>query len=333
MRDITLEKRTVQAHLEALVAGAAALDVFAPDAHAEVSYPWGSRVGAADVASVFDDIRAAMPDMEWRPEILIGGENHPDTRAAFARVSPLVGTWGHLQGTFAAPLFGIPTTGRTAHLRMAQVHHLDASGRIAQSWIMPDLLDLMDQAGLWPLPPMAGAHGMWPGPKGGQGVRLNATDPVAGAVAMDRVLDMHNALNTHLGADVSTLGMSEWADPFMYYASAGIGMCRGTEGFRAHHQVPFRVAFADRHSRGHFVRIGDGDFALTGGRLYATQTGPYLGHAATRRQVHLDVMDFYRFDADGLIAENWLPFDILGLMHQIGADLLPEPPEGARMPR
>jgi predicted ester cyclase len=93
-------------------------------------------------------------------------------------------------------------------------------------------------------------------------------------------------------------------------------------GFRTHHQVPFRAAFPDRVSRGHFVRIGDGPYALTGGRLYATHQGEYLGSGPTNRPVQIDVMDSYRFDEQGLIAENWLPFDILGLMKQIGVDLL-----------
>jgi len=117
--------------------------------------------------------------------------------------------------------------------------------------------------------------------------------------------------------------MQHWAPQFMYYAAAGIGICRGVDGFRRHHQIPFRAAVPDRQSRGHFVRIADGRFALTGGRLYATHTGPYLGIEATGRQVGLDVMDFYHFDEAGLIAENWLPFDILGMAHQMGVDLLP----------
>ena len=187
---------------------------------------------------------------------------------------------------------------------------------------MPDLLDLMDQAGVWPLPPMRGAHGPWLAPKGGGGVRLGATDVDGGAASLRRVLDMHHGLNTNPTLNLATLDMEHWAENFMYYVGAGIGTCRGTSGFRAHHQLPFRSAFPDRHSRGHFVRIGDGNLALTGGRLYATHQGAYLGSGPTNRAVNIDVMDFYRFDDDGKIAENWLPIDTLGLLHQMGVDLL-----------
>ena len=34
------------------------------------------------------------------------------------------------------------------------------------------------------------------------------------------------------------------------------------------------------------------------------------------------VMDFYRFDAEGKIAENWLPNDTIGLMGQMGVDVM-----------
>ncbi|MEQ8365948.1 MAG: ester cyclase [Roseicyclus sp.] len=322
MRDVAGQKRAVAAHLAALADGADPATIFAPDAVAEIAHPWGRCEGPAAIGAFYADLRAGLPDMEWRPEILIGGENHPDERSSVQRYSPLVGAWGHLQGTFRRPILGIPPTDGAVHLRISQVHHLNEAGQIRRSWILPDLLDLMDQAQVYPLPPMTGARGMWPGPKGGRGVRLHETDAQAGDAAMGRVLDMHHALNTHPGQDVRTLTMHHWTPDFMYYAAGGIGICRAVEGFRRDHQVPFRVAFPDRSSHGHFVRIGDGRFALTGGRLYATHRGEYLGIPATGRSVHLDVMDFYHFDEAGLITENWLPFDILGMAHQMGVDLL-----------
>jgi predicted ester cyclase len=322
MRDITAEKRRVAVLLERLADGAPAREVFASDAVAQVSHPWGICTGPDEIGAVYSAIKTALPDHERRADILIGGENLPDARAGFDRVSPLVGWLGHLQGHFRAPLLGIPATDHIIYLRLAEVHHLNADGMIARSWIMPDLLDLMYQAEVWPLPRMFGVPTMWPGPRGGAGVRLDGTDAVQGASSMARVLEMHAAFNGHPGNDVSSLTMAQWAPNFMYYAAAGIGTMRGVDGFRKHHQVPFRTGFPVKESRGHFVRIGDGPFALTGGRLYAEHSGEYLGAAPTGRQLHLDVMDFYRIDETGLIAENWLPFDILGLMQQMGVDLL-----------
>ncbi len=322
---MTLEqdKARVSAHLQALARGAPVTDIFAPDALAQIAHPYGPSQGPAAVARLYTDLTRALPDAEWRAEIFIAGENHPDTRTTEQRFSPLVGSFGHWQGTFTEPLLGIEPTGGVVHLRINEVHHLAPDGRILRSWILPDFLDLMHQAGQYPLPPMNGAAGMWPGPRGGGGARMGQVDAAGGNASMAQVLDMHSALNTHVGADVGGLTMKHWRPDFMYYAAAGIGMCRGVEGFRRNHQIPFRKAVPDRHSKGHFVRIADGSFALTGGRLYATHTGPYLGIEATGRQVHMDVMDFYHFDEAGLIAENWLPFDIALMAHQMGVDLFP----------
>lgn len=323
MRDLATDKARIWTHLQGLSQGGHVDRAFAAGAVAEIAHPYGTRVGHAQIAEFYADLCRALPDAEWRPEVFIAGDNHPDTRTDALRYSPQVGSFGHWQGTFTQPLLGIEPTGGVVHLRICEVHHLNDAGQIARSWILPDLLDLMDQAGQFPLPPMLGARGMWPGPKGGQGVRMGEVDVEGGNRSMAQVLDMHNALNTHVGADVSGLTMAHWDPNFMYYAAAGIGICRGVDGFRRHHQIPFREAVPDRHSKGHFVRIADGRFALTGGRLYATHTGAYFGIPATGRKVTMDVMDFYHFDEDGLITENWLPFDILSLAHQMGVDLLP----------
>lgn len=321
MWDLVEDKARAWAHLSDLAQGGPVAATFAPDAVAEIAHPYGTCTGPA-IAQFYADLCHAMPDAEWRPEIFIAGENRPDTRTDMQRFSPLVGSYGHWQGTFTRPLLGIKPTGGVVHLRMCEVHHLNDAGQIARSWILPDVLDLMDQAGVFPLPKMNGAHGMWPGPKGGGGVRMGAVDAARGDASMARVLDMHNALITHKGSDVSGLTMAHWDPNFMYYAAAGIGICRGVEGFRKNHQIPFREGLQSSTSKGHFVRIADGNLVLTGGRLYATHDGPFVGIPATGRKIYLDVMDFYHFNEAGLITENWLPFDILGLAHQMGVDLL-----------
>ena len=320
MVELAAEKATVWAHLEALCAGTPPTEVFAPDAVAQVAYPYGILTTPEQIARFYTDLRRALPDATWRAEIFLGGENLPDERMDAPRQTPLVASFGHWQGTFTQPLLGIAPTGGVVHLRLCEVHHLNAAGQIAQSWILPDFLDLMDQAGQYPFAPITGARGLWPGPQHGFGVRMGAADARGGEASMARVLDMHQALG--VGADLSNVPMHHWHPNFMYYAAGGIGMCRGVAGFRMHHQAPFRSAFPDRHSKGHFVRIADGRFALTGGRLYATHSAPYLGIPATGRAVHMDVMDFYHFDESGLILENWLPFDVLGLAHQLGHDVL-----------
>ncbi|MEM7489808.1 MAG: ester cyclase [Pseudomonadota bacterium] len=300
--------------LSGLVRGA---DVLAPDAVAEISAPFGT-VDAAGLADAYGQLRQALPDLERRDDIFLAGENRPDPRWTTHRPSPLVACCGAYMGTFRAPFLGIPPTGGVVTLPYGEAHHI-AGGRVRASWLVWDIAGLMRQAGVWPMAPPLGAPGHWPGPKGGQGLRLAPAGP---SDSLDRVLDMHDALHAFDGKDIESMPMHHWAEDFMYYAAGNIGACRGLAGFRAHHQIPFLCAFPDRRGAGHFVRLSDGPFAVTGGDVALTHTGgDYMGVAATGRALTMRVMDFYRFDAAGLIAENWLPNDTIGLMAQMGVDV------------
>ena len=93
----------------------------------------------------------------------------------------------------------------------------------------------------------------------------------------------------------------------MWYGTAGIASTRGLGNYEQYRQIHFLVAFPDRCKlqvkgyNGHFIRIGDGDYAVTGGwgHLLATHSGvDWLGLAPTNKVVNVRVMDFYRCDTD-----------------------------------
>ena len=109
----------------------------------------------------------------------------------------------------------------------------------------------------------------------------------------------------------------------MWYGPAGIGTTRGMAGFQAHHQIPFLTGFPDRRGAGHYVRLADGPYVVTGGwpSVTATHSGEWLGLGGTGRAIEMRVMDFYRVDG-GRIAENWVPIDVLHILRQMGCDVL-----------
>ena len=128
-----------------------------------------------------------------------------------------------------------------------------------------------------------------------------------------------------------------WHPKMMWYGPAGIGTTRGLKGFVDDHQLPFRIAFARpqgtfeeveaeraRHGAGHYIRIGDGHYSVTGGwpSVFATHRGGgFAGTAPTGRTVTMRVMDFYSHH-EGLIRENWVPLDMLDLLNQMGLDVI-----------
>jgi predicted ester cyclase len=315
------QKQAVWAMLQDLVTGPAGAAYHA-DARWWASHPWNERQGLAAIDGAWGDLRRALPDLERRDQIFVGGPSLPDARVpGDVPGRSLVATMGHYQGTFRAPLCGIPATGGPVQLRFCEVHHL-AGDRIAQSWVMWDLLDLMRQARCWPIAPSLGAEGTWLGPMTQDGLRTGETQD--GAAAFATVMAMHAALGQFDGKSVHSMPQAPyWHPDFMWYGPAGIGTTRGLAGFQAHHQIPFLQGFPDRRGAGHYVRLADGPYVVTGGwpSVTATHGGAWLGLPGTGRPVEMRVMDFYRLDGT-LIRENWVPIDVLHILLQMGVDVL-----------
>lgn len=315
-------KQQLEQQLSDVAQGAPVALAYHQDATWFGVHPFNEISDLDGISDVWSILRNAFPDLERRPGLTVAGPNLPDPRVTTARAPHMVACMGVLQGTFTADLLGIPATHGVATIRYCEAHHIDGD-KIRHSYIMLDFLDLMAQAGVWPLAPSLGAEGQWQPPKGGHAVRLHATDTDAGATAMQTVLKMHAALGDFDGRNLDSMDHSAyWTDDFLWYGPAGIGTTRGLSGFRAHHQIPFLRAFPDRRGAGHYIRIGDGPFAVTGGwpSVTATHTGEWLGMAPTGRHIDMRVMDFYHL-TDGKISENWVPMDVIHMALQMGIDV------------
>ena len=295
--------------------------LYAPEAEWRGAHPLNAVRGVeAIAATVWEPLLAAMPDLERRDLIVAGGGFEG---------RDYVATLGHYCGSFRGDWLGIPATGRPVFLRYGEVHEV-RDGRIVQSSCLWDILDLIRQAGFWPLAPSLGAEGMWPGPITGDGLMLDATDPGQSAASLAQTLAMQGTLGDFRDQGAgreALLAMPQrmhWHPRMMWYGPSGIGATRGLAGFVDHHQLPFRTAFPNRVGGQHYVRIGDGRYSVTGGWPSVTAThlgGGFLGLGPTGRPVAMRVMDFYLHD-EGLIRENWVPLDILDLLMQMGVDVL-----------
>ncbi len=324
MRTIAEIKAALFEALHAIADGSDAGVVYADDAKFWCSHPFNEMAGIEQVRAFWRAVRQAFPDLERRDSIFVAGESFADPRTPqFPAGRSLVAAMGHYQATFERDFCGIPATRGVVHVRFGEVHHVIA-GKIAHTWALLDLLDLMRQAGVWPIAPSLGAEGMWPGPVTSDGVKPTHCDAERGGAALNIVLAMHSALGAFDGKSVASMPHEPyWTKDFMWYGPSGIGATRGINGFRAHHQVPFLLGFPDRRGAGHCVRIGDGNFAVTGGwpSVSGTHLGEWLGIPSTGRRVNMRVMDFYRIAGDK-IAENWVPIDIIDILKQMGFDVL-----------
>lgn len=325
--DTVSNKRAVRGFMAAIAeAKAENLDerlarAYHPDAGWRGSHPLNELQGVEAIAeTVWRPLLSAFPDLERRDAILIGGTYEG---------RDYVGGVGHLAGTFRRDWLGIPATGRPAYLRYGEFHHM-VDGRIARSTVLFDILDVIRQAGFWPLPPSLGLEGAWPGPISADGVVMEAQDAALSAASLDLTLAMHRSLGDYDDSEgrgrEGLLAMKQrefWHPKMMWYGPSGIGTTRGLDGFVDYHQLPFRIAFPNRRGGNHYVRIGDGRYSATGGwpSVYARhEGGNWLGTAPTGRDVTMRVMDFYLAD-EGLIRENWIPLDIIHCLLQMDVDI------------
>jgi predicted ester cyclase len=307
--------------------------IYHPDAEWRGSHPWNEMRGLAAIEQrVWRPLIAAFPDLERRDAIVIGGRYED---------RDYVGLVGHLCGTFRRDWEGVPATGQALQLRYGEFHQV-VDGRIVQSSVLLDVLDLIRQAGFWPIAPSLGQEGLWDGPLDNDGVLLSEQDPARSAASLALSLAMQASLgaydDTGGGGREGLLAMPQkafWHPKMMWYGPCGIGTTRGLEGFVDHHQLPFRLAFPRRpnqpqppglgkHGGSHYVRIGDGRYSATGGwpsRHMMHLGGGWLGLGASGRAVTMRVMDFYREDQD-LIRENWVPIDLIDVLRQLDVDVL-----------
>lgn len=292
------------------------------DASVNVTHPINALSGLDAVGKqVWKPLRHAIPDIERRDDIVAGGRY---------RNADWIGCLGHYVGTFENDWLGIPATRGVVAVRYCEGHALH-DGKIATSYLFIDFLDLMRQAGYWPIAPSLGREMRWLSPMTHDGVILTPQDNALSQRTIERILRMHAALGYYNGQPPTRAVLDEmemvkhWHPNFMWYGPAGIGTTRGLKGFEDYHQIPFLVAFPNRGGTdiGHFIRIGDGHYAVTGGwgYLQATHTGhDFLGMPPTGKRLAMRVMDFYRCD-DETIVENWVPFDVPHLLLQMGVDV------------
>lgn len=304
-------------------------EAYHSDAAWRGSHPMNEMQGIDAIASkVWGPLLASFPDLERRDLIVIGGHSHDTDKVA---------TICHYCGTFRHDWLGIPATGKTIYLRSGEVHVIK-DGKIAQSTVLIDVLDVIRQAGFWPVAPSLGREGRWPGPLTADGLVFREHDPAEGAASIAQTLAMHQALGGYndeaLAGREGLLNMPQkehWHPKMMWYGPSGIGTTRGLSGFVDQHQLPFRLAFPNRRDGQlyrtgghHYIRVGDGPYSVTGGwpSVRAKHLGGgFMGVGPTGRDINMRVMDFY-LHHEGLIRENWVPIDIINVLLQMDVDVL-----------
>jgi len=258
----------------------------------------------------------SFPDLHIRSDIFMGGQ--------FGGHAWVCAT-GYFTGTFVQDWLDIPATGSKTNIRFGEFCRVSA-GKIDETYVIVDILDVMRQAGIQLLPPSRGAEGPVPGPAAKDGVLLEDQDELETGKSLALVEAMIAGMLSYDQVDLRSMGMAQFWHPQMrWYGPSGIGTSRSLTEFEDYHQRPFLRAFPDRRAGNHTARLAEGSYVATTGwpSIHATHAGEYLGVAATNKQITMRVMDWWKREGD-LLVENWVFIDLIDLFLQFGIDLFDE---------
>lgn len=332
MTDFSAAKALVQRHYTALEKANARnvetilAETVDADWHWRGMHPFHEQYGPEAVAKSFwAPFLASFSSVQRREDIFFAGDNSLEGDPGI-----WVASMGHLMGLFDAPFLGIPPTRKIAMLRYAEFNRV-VDDRIVETALFCDLIHLMHQAGLNPLPPQTGAHLVQPGPRTHDGLLHDPQDPSEGAATLDLINRMIGdiAANSNTGAGSVPRDPTPqdelkrcWHDDMLWWGPDGIGATYTIDRYIEQHQQPFRQHLTERTFNGHIARLAEGNYGGFFGwpNLSVTPLGGYMGLPKGPR-ADMRVVDIYRREGDKL-AENWIFIDILYFLKQQGLDVL-----------
>lgn len=283
-------------------------------------YPFDALDGAQPMVQQFwEPLWRSFTALSRRQDIFMAG-------ASVAEPGTWVVSMGHFCGLFDHDWLRIPATRKLVMLRYAEFNRIGANGKITATGMFIDVIDLMHQVGLRPLPPSTGRELVVPGPADHGGLLLSPQAPEAGEQTL--------ALVTRMIADLDRLNREGpdfpppdfhrpcWHEDMAWWGPAGIGSTMSITRYQEQHQYPFRSGLDDKVFHGHVCRIAEGNYAAWFGwpNLSNRPRGGFMGMPASGR-AEMRVVDIYRREGDKL-AENWVLIDVPYWLRQQGLDVL-----------
>lgn len=283
------------------------------------SYPFRDLSGVQQVTSEFwAPLLTAFSSLQRRQDIFIAGTND-------VAGDEWVMSMGHFMGLFDGQWLGLQGHRKLVMLRYAEFNCV-VDGKITQTGVFLDLLGLMHQVGINPLPQSTGATFVFPGPRTHDGLVLEPQPPEEARATLDLVNLMVDDLNelNKTGEDrcPPEFLARTWHDRMVWFGPTGIGGTYTIERYQEQHQYPFREGLTDKTYNGHICRFAEGNYACFFGwpNLTNTPTGGFLGLPAGKR-ADMQVVDVYRREGDKLM-ENWVIIDFPWWLKQQGIDVL-----------
>lgn len=282
-------------------------------------YPFREKSGLKEVVDTFwKPLKNSFTAVQRRADIFIGGTSEIGGEK-------WVMCMGHFMGLFDREWLNIPPTGKMTSIRFAEFNCVE-NGKITKTGLFIDLVGVMKQAGLNPLPVETGSFFIYPGPKDHNGILREDALPEEGIKTMNlvnKMVDDLSQLNDSgaMGCPPEVLAKS-WSEDMIWYGPAAIGASYTIPRYQMQHQLPFRNNLDGKKFNGHVCRFAEGNFACFFGwpNLTNRGIGGFLGLPASN-EADMQVVDVYYRKGDKL-SENWVLIDIPYWLKQQGIDIL-----------
>ncbi len=283
-------------------------------------YPFREITSVEEVAERFwKPILDSFTRLQRREDIFIAGTNDVTGEGKW------VMSMGHFMGLFDREFLGIRPTGKMTSIRYAEFNKVE-DGKITETGLFMDLIGVMDQAGVYPLPPSTGQYFVYPGPRNHDGILLEDAPESEGVKTMDLVNKMVADLTElnesgAMGCPPEVLEKT-WSKDMIWYGPCGIGASYTIPRYQMQHQLPFRNNLDGKKFNGHVARFAEGNFACFFGwpNLTNTPLGGFLGMTGGKMSADMQVVDVY-CRVDDKLVENWVLIDIPYWLKQQGLDV------------
>lgn len=283
-------------------------------------YPFNKIDDLTEVSQkVWQPIYRAFSQLQRRQDVFMAGQSeiHGET---------WVMSMGHFMGLFDCDWLGIRANRKLVMLRYAEFNCVE-DGKITKTGLWLDIIGLMHQLGINPLPPQTGASFVYPGPRYHNGLLFDEQQPDEAAKTMlvlntmiDDLSKLNQTGNDRAGPEVM---QKNWHDNMSWYGPAGIGATYTIERYQQQHMYPFREGLTDKVFNGHVCRFAEGQFACFFGwpNLSNKAKGGFMGLPSGDVRADMRVVDVYYREGDKLL-ENWVLIDIPYWLKQQGVDIL-----------
>ena len=145
-------------------------------------HPFNEQRGTDAIASMFwAPLLRSFTSLQRRQDVFIAGTSE-------IAGDRWVMSMGHFMGLFDVDWLGIRATQKMIMLRYAEFNCVE-DGKIVKTAMFCDIIGLMQQVGVNPLPPQTGASFVYPGPRTHDGIQLDEQPEEEGRRTLE-LLDM-----------------------------------------------------------------------------------------------------------------------------------------------